>query len=152
MGMDFVGRPGLTTTNSIWSNNQLGASPGNKPTPSSFSASASAFHFSSGFESLSATVAPRFAKNFAQAIPLRAAPITKTFLPLTSKQFHFPVEQTLLSVPFHWPWTGRNACPTAASASTDSTVQTGSPESKSERRSSTPSNPAFQSGDEAASS
>src|SRR5713101_1158649 len=109
MGMDFVGTPGLTTANSIWSNNQLGASPGNKPTPSSFSASASAFHFSSGFESLSATVAPRFAKNFAQAIPLRAAPITKTFLPLTSKQFHFPVEQTLLSVPFHWRWTGRNA-------------------------------------------
>src|SRR6266550_416514 len=86
--MDFVGTPGLTTTNSIWSSNQLGASPGNKPTPSSFSASASAFHFSSGFESLSATVAPRFAKNFAQAIPLRAAPITRTFLPFSSKQSH----------------------------------------------------------------
>src|ERR1700687_4520853 len=85
--MDFAGTPGLTTTNSMWSNNQIGASARNTPTPPSFSASASAFHSSSGFESLSATVAPRFAKNFAQAIPLRAAPITKTFLPLTSKQF-----------------------------------------------------------------
>src|SRR6266849_9325677 len=85
--MDFVGTPGLTTTNSIWSNNQLGTSPGNKPTPSSFSASASALHSSSGFESLSTTVAPRFAKNLAQAIPLRAAPITKTFLPATFIQW-----------------------------------------------------------------
>src|SRR5437868_4838054 len=111
--MDFVGTPGLTTTNSIWSNSQLGVSPGNKPTPSSFNASASAFHSSSGFESLSATVAPRFAKNFAQAIPLRAAPITKTFLPFSSKQSHIQLtvgRRQQQSAAKAWPYHETSGC------------------------------------------
>ena len=88
IGMAVAGTPGLMTTKSTWSRSQLGASPGKQPIPSLFSASASALQFSIGFESLSATVAPRAARNLAHAMPLRAAPTTKTFLPATSKQIH----------------------------------------------------------------
>src|SRR5688572_11816822 len=83
--MMFAGTPGLTTTRSSWSNSQLGGSPGSNPTPASFNATASADHFSIGFWSLRATVAPRSTRNLAAAIPLRAAPIIKTFFPANSK-------------------------------------------------------------------
>ena len=148
----MVGTPGLITTRSSWSRSQPGASPARQPMPSCFKASAPALHFSSGCASLRTTVAPRAVKNFAQAIPLRAAPITRTFLPATSKQFHVPVGQTLLSILLINIGTGRNACPTSASRLKDSTMQTGSPESESETQSSILSNLAFQSGDAMASS
>ena len=82
--MMFPGTPGLTTTRSSWSNSQLGGSPGNNPIPTSFNATASGDHFSIGFWSLSATVAPWSTRNLAAAIPLRAAPIIKTLRPVNS--------------------------------------------------------------------
>src|SRR5437870_8061130 len=72
--MALVGTPGLTTTKSIWSKSHDGGSPATWPTPSVFKASASGDHSVSGLRSLSATIAPRCARNGALAMPLRAAP------------------------------------------------------------------------------
>src|SRR2546423_1966217 len=52
--------------------------------PSVFKSSAVCGHSLSGFRSLSATVEPPCARNRALAMPLRAAPITKAFLPAIS--------------------------------------------------------------------
>src|SRR5688572_5310810 len=84
--MLLAGTPGLRTTSSIWSRSHEGTSPARSPTtPSDFRASASFDHSMSGFRSFRATTAPRAARNLAAATPLRPAPMTRIFLPSTSK-------------------------------------------------------------------
>src|SRR5437588_4364895 len=96
--MLLVGTPGLTTTSSIWSSSHDGTSPASSlTTHSPFSASASFDQSMNSFRSFKTTRAPRAAINRDAATPLRPAPMTRTFLPSSSKFLQSPVNQSLNS-------------------------------------------------------
>ena len=84
-GIELVGTPGEITTRSIWSRSQEGRSPPTNPTLfETLRPRAVSDHSSTGFRSCSATVAPRSARNLADAIPDLPAPKTIAFRPSIS--------------------------------------------------------------------